>query len=245
VKPKQAGRRYRVGGYDSIWKWITGKPGQGISRTRAAEEWAKRRGKKAKPGQRHPFRKVARIYGHRLHHLIVKRNHRASHHGHDAITMYDSVEAAALPANAAAALFYADGPFANEAAVKAQTRNAKHTGITVNGGTHHIKGCDCEPGDLTPSQAADWCKVELAAGRRPGPYMSISTVPTFLNELASRGHHLGQVDIFSAHYIGPHICDEHCWSGLPPGFEATGTQHTGSMVATHPDISLVEKRFFA
>jgi hypothetical protein len=249
-KPSRKGtgnvnRTYKSGGFKAVWDRFLKGSGR-IKRKREATRWARLRASiSLKP---HPFRKAARIYGHKLHHAVKLRKKRL-HRAKAPVTMYDSVEASALPPDAKAALYYADGPYENEAAVKARTPKAKHVGITVNGSTHHIPSCDSEPGDLTPAEAANWCVIEVRGGRRPKPYMSVSQVAEFGRELAARGLHLpdahgngGDVDMFTAHYIGPHLCSPSCGLGMPT--TAVATQHTGSMVASHPDVSECEPAFF-
>lgn len=53
-----------------------------------------------------------------------------------------------------------------------------HVTITVKGGSAKADVCDCEKGDLTPAQAADWVKARKAEGYdRPTIYTALSNVP--------------------------------------------------------------------
>lgn len=81
----------------------------------------------------------------------------------------DAVSAVNLPPDALYGFYYADGPYANLAAVRARCPHAKLQSITVLGGD--ADNCDSETGDLPIPQTIAWVERRLAAGAyRPGVY---------------------------------------------------------------------------
>ena len=112
--------------------------------------------------------------------------------------MLDSINAARLPVDAVLVGAYVDGHYANEAAVRARCPQATVVTITVLG-TAGANVADCEPGDLTPSSAADWAAREIAAGRKPTLYCNLSTWPSVQAEVAKRRI---TVSYWIAHYDG-------------------------------------------
>lgn len=109
--------------------------------------------------------------------------------GENALTayLYDSVPDT-IPANATLIAFYADGRYANEAKLRQLHPNAEFVGITT-GVLPNTKICDCETGDATPAQAAQWAFDERQANRYPTIYCSISNFQTVQNALAAHGLH--------------------------------------------------------
>lgn len=84
----------------------------------------------------------------------------------------DAVTAANLDPTALFGFYYADGAFANKAAVRARCPNAKLIGITVIGQVGpEFEECDSETGDLPIPQTEEWVAKSLAIGvYRPRVY---------------------------------------------------------------------------
>lgn len=78
------------------------------------------------------------------------------------ISFDDSVTATNLPTTQKYGVYYVDGKYANEAAVKVRLPKAKLLGITVTGKTGpDVAVCDCEKGDLTVAQAVAWVEAQI------------------------------------------------------------------------------------
>lgn len=81
------------------------------------------------------------------------------------ISFEDAVTASNLNPDQLYAVFYCDGIYANEAAVRARCPRAKLFAITVFGKTGNgIFACDCETGDLTVAQAIAWVEEQIKLG---------------------------------------------------------------------------------
>jgi hypothetical protein len=84
------------------------------------------------------------------------------------ITFQDAVNAAALDPDQKHAVFYADGNWPNEAAVRARCPHAELFAITVRGATGHEYFCvDCETGDVSVAGAIAWVQKQVALGVDP------------------------------------------------------------------------------
>jgi hypothetical protein len=120
-------------------------------------------------------------------------------------TMYDSVNAQSIPADAQVAAGYVDGSWPSFNAVVQRTPNAQHVSITTRS-THGVRVCDVESGDDTPQQGAQWAKDEIAAGRRPTLYCNRSTWFACVSALQAVGVAQGDVDWWIADWTGlPHL----------------------------------------
>ena len=140
--------------------------------------------------------------------------------------MLDSVTPGNLPPGADAYAGYADGRYANVAAIRARFPAARVLTIAVFAGTD-AECADCEPGDMVPLEMPGWVKRQAARGIvRPVVYASISQMPAVLAALAAGGITRGEVRLWSAHYgAGEHICagmDGTQWTDQAPG--AAGTR---------------------
>lgn len=83
------------------------------------------------------------------------------------IDFEDAVDASHLDPNATHAVYYADGAFANRAAVAARCPHAKLYAITVHGLTGPgIFACDSETGDLTVPETEAWVAEQVRLGVR-------------------------------------------------------------------------------
>lgn len=81
------------------------------------------------------------------------------------ISFEDAVTASNLDPNQKYAVYYADGRYANRAAVAAQCPQAKLFGITVGGLTGPtIFACDSETGDLDVPQTLRWVENQIQLG---------------------------------------------------------------------------------
>jgi hypothetical protein len=150
------------------------------------------------------------------------------------ITAYDAVTASSLPANATHVFYYADGAFANEAAVKAQCPHAVTCGITVIGQVGP-GACDCEAGDLTVAQAETWVTYSLKAGvYRPRVY---ANQDRWENQglLAGLAHYGPNIRRWVAAYPG-------AGATVPPGYDAH--QYEGGTVNPF-DLNVCLPDFFA
>jgi hypothetical protein len=139
--------------------------------------------------------------------------------------MLDSVTPANLPPGADAYAGYADGRFANVAAVKARFPSARVLTIAVFASSD-AECADCENGDMTPMQVPGWVARQQARGvHLPVVYASISQMPAVLAALAAAGITRGEVRLWSAHYgAGKHICpgmDGTQWTDLAHGTGST------------------------
>ena len=84
------------------------------------------------------------------------------------INFKDAVNASVLDPGATHAVFYCDGAFENEAAVRARCPHAKLYAITTQGRTGHgIFACDSETGDLTIAQTEAWTAEQVRLGVSP------------------------------------------------------------------------------
>lgn len=138
---------------------------------------------------------------------------------------------------------YLDGSFANVDAARKMFPHAKIITITVRG-LLIAMACDCENGDLTVEQAAQWAKEKLARGEIPILYASVSTWIELLKALNALGIKREQVILWTAHYINrAHICGPQTCHY--PGFDedADGTQFTDSADHLSLDENLVTDRF--
>lgn len=128
--------------------------------------------------------------------------------------MFDAITPANIPADAVEVAGYVDGKFvwsdADWARFTLATLKLRITAIPMN---LDADVCDCENGDYTPSQAAQWAKGRLTLGKRPIIYCNLSTWNTVKWELSLAGISVGQVDFWIAHYTQV----EH----LEPGSAAT------------------------
>lgn len=78
------------------------------------------------------------------------------------IAFDDSVTAANLPATQKYGLYYVDGDYANEPAVRLRLPKAKLLGITVTGKTgKNVAACDCEEGDMSIPQTVAWVAKQI------------------------------------------------------------------------------------
>lgn len=100
------------------------------------------------------------------------------------VTVYDSVNVAAIPADAEVVLAYVDGSYANETAMRARFPRADIVTVTTTGQSHAMM-CDCEQGDLTPADVRTWADNYLYTGPLPLVYSSAFRRSQLLTAMAS------------------------------------------------------------
>lgn len=140
--------------------------------------------------------------------------------------MYDSVNAAAIPADAEMVAGYVDGAYRWSDADWARFPNATKVRIATQPGTDDGDGCDVERGDLVPAQSRAYVLRRQAAGiLQPFVYCGLATV--------------GQVQAACAGLLyWLWIAD---WTGQPhPLNYAAAVQYAdGKMLGTGYDLSIV------
>lgn len=87
---------------------------------------------------------------------------------------FDGVTAAHLPAGGDVYFYYANGRYANEAAIKSLHPGKVYGGISVDP-SEPAQIYDCEPGNGSPSDAPGWVTLARAAGYDPAIYCGINT----------------------------------------------------------------------
>lgn len=92
--------------------------------------------------------------------------------------VYDSIDAAKLPADTQRALVYIDGQWVTEAAVRARFPTAVLYRLTTALDLD-AQGIDIEPGNANAAAGAMWCVAKVARGERPGVYCSRVGVPDY------------------------------------------------------------------
>jgi peptidoglycan hydrolase-like protein with peptidoglycan-binding domain len=163
------------------------------------------------------------------------------------LAMPDSIYPDDLPPGYGQYLGYADGQWVTAPVLRKKFPAARIVALTVNGSTLDADGCDREPWDLTPEQAADWTARKRARdGGRPVVYVSAANVTGALDALAARSVTRDQVRLLSAHYgIGEHICAPDVpGCGYPA---ADGTQWSDAFPGVNGlsvDMSVLNDGFF-
>jgi len=143
----------------------------------------------------------------------------------------DSINAAACSKGLPVYCGYYNGTFANLNAFRSLYPSAIILSITPDG----VKGArciDCEPGDATVAEAADFVAANLptagAGGRNDGGlpmvYTSAGDAQAVINAVAAKGIARSQWVLWSAHWIGEHICSP-AGCGYP---QADGTQYASN-----------------
>lgn len=102
-------------------------------------------------------------------------------------TMYDSVTAANIPADAAMVAGYLDGLYRWSASDWARFPNAVKVGIAVFASTNNGMVLDVEKGNATPEEAPIWIKARRAAGCDPTVYCSKDTQPAIQAACQAQG----------------------------------------------------------
>ena len=165
------------------------------------------------------------------------------------LTMYDSTDLSALPADGSCFAGYVDGAWPTYATIRARFPHARVLSIAVFA-TGNAECLDIETGDAAPVQAAIWVRRQQARGvHRPAIYTSVSNVGIVIGALASAGISRAEVRLWSAHYgCGQHICGPStCMYIGPDGRVVTacdGTQWTDTALSRNLDQSVLVGDFF-
>ena len=141
---------------------------------------------------------------------------------------YDSVSVGYIPHDAQAVAFYVNGLFANGTAVKRQAPNARYTGIAVSVAV--LAQClDIEPGNATIQDSASWYRrfKRKHPHAKPIFYCSASDANGLVAYLKAHGIKRSRYILWTAHYIGKHICGRDCQYAKAAG-RADATQYTTS-----------------
>ena len=91
--------------------------------------------------------------------------------------MYDSINAAAIPAGAEVVAGYIDGLYKWKDEDWARFPNAVKVKIAISHNTNDGHVLDVDPGNATPGGAFEWGKMRRAAGIEPTVYCNLSTWP--------------------------------------------------------------------
>jgi len=135
--------------------------------------------------------------------------------------MYDSDNAADIPADAKIAAGYVDGSGTYPTLVRIRPR-AKHLSISIHGA--QAKCYDMETGALSIREGVACAKRDIKAGRSwPWLYYSVSSRPAVDAELKRQGI-TGKVIHWGAHYLQPDVVPHgyHALQNRAPGYGATG-----------------------
>lgn len=158
------------------------------------------------------------------------------------ITMFDDVDVSLLPQSDYYA-GYADGIYANIAAIKARFPNAGILSIAVK--ATDVADClDVETGDATNPEVVSWYKLALSKGvTKPCIYTSVSNVDSVVSALAAAGIGRSSYRLWSAHYgLGVHICGPSTCKVTITACDAT--QYTDTANGESLDESIALANFF-
>lgn len=143
--------------------------------------------------------KIVRAVRHPVHYVRLARALSAA-----LPLMFDDVSPFNIPASPApyAVAGYVDGLFTWPAAGWTRFSSSLQVPITVRG-LANVRSCDCETGDLTPTQAAVWAYNEIRSRRRPTIYCNTSTLMSVIVALQAWGlQFMRDVDWWQAQYDG-------------------------------------------
>jgi hypothetical protein len=126
----------------------------------------------------------------------------------------DSIYAGACTKGLSVYCGYYNGTFANLNAFRADFPSAPVILSITPNGQRGARCIDCEPGDATPAQAAQFVRDNLpeagaggkSDGGKPMIYCSAGDSQAVINAVAALGIMRSQWLLFSAHWIGKHIC---------------------------------------
>jgi hypothetical protein len=140
-------------------------------------------------------------------------------------TMYDSIDASQVPANATMVAGYVGGTWPSYAALVARFPEAVHVSIAVNSG-EDAQVLDVESGDATPADVPAWCQRQRARGQHPSVYCSADIWPAARQACRDAG--VSEPSWWIAHYDNDPT--------IPPGAVAKQYQ---SLSSPNIDISSV------
>ena len=155
--------------------------------------------------------------------------------------IYDSVNPLGIPAGVEVVAGYVDGDYANIAGLRAAHPQAYILEITVTG-RKGVRVVDCERGDLSPREAAQWAFVELRAGRRPTIYCSESNWAAVIECLKAMRVHQEAIDWWIASWTTVNRAPgpvPNIFPGAQARQYASDVPHNGSSF----DLSVTEGRW--
>lgn len=160
------------------------------------------------------------------------------------LTMYDAIDIARIPADAAAVAGYVSGYWPTARDLPARFPHAHVLTIAID--VAHDADClDIETGDAAPGSAAGWYALQRARGTgRPCLYASASAMQAYIVPIVrSLTIVRSEVRLWSAHYgAGEHICGPRT-CGLT-AIDMDGTQWTDAALGRDLDQSLLRTDFF-
>lgn len=159
------------------------------------------------------------------------------------LTMYDAVNLAEIPKDAAAVAGYVNGRWPTYPKLKMLFPRAHRLSIAVT--AEADADClDIERFDATPGQAPGWVRRQQGLHVwRPAVYCSLSDAENVLAILKAAGIRPSAIRLITAHYTGvPHICTYKCGLGFTGVADAT--QYTDRALGRNLDASLVLDSFF-
>jgi hypothetical protein len=149
--------------------------------------------------------------------------------------MYDSVDVAQIPANAAMLAGYVDGHWPTAQLLPKRFPRARVVTITVLG-TNKAHVVDIEKGDCTPQSGVACIK----RGTAHSPYCNLSQLGDVLRQIDAQGLPRS-TPIWTAHWTKqPHICSAPCFAGfdLPWTPHVVATQYDDRALGRNLDASL-------
>lgn len=158
------------------------------------------------------------------------------------VIFFDDVDVSLLP-QADYYAGYADGIFANIAAIHARFPSAGILSIAVKA-TDVADALDVEAGDAVNSQVVAWFKLSLSKGvTKPCVYTSASNVNTIVGLFNTAGIPRTSYRLWSAHYgLGSHICGPTTCKATE--FACDATQFTDTAEGKSLDESVALSTFF-
>lgn len=163
------------------------------------------------------------------------------------ITMYDTIDESAWPADPQAVLGYVDGHVGDQpdwAYVQRRFPGACHLSIALDP-AHDADALDIEAGAASPSSAVAWYERQKARGvARPCFYASASLMEaTIIPVVRASRFPRDQVRLWSAHYTySAHVCGPGSCRLTSIGMD--GTQWTDRAYGRNLDQSLLLPGFF-
>jgi len=154
--------------------------------------------------------------------------------------MEDDVDVSQFTPGAAAYAGYENGSYANMTAVRAYaaSQNARSLSVTPDGDPA-ADVLDMEPGDASPSQFPAFWRAK--GGKDVYAYGSASWVQQIIDAASAAGIHRNQYKVWSAHYVGQHICGP---TSCGYSWQADGTQFSMTYQGRSLDGTVFSVSFF-
>ena len=165
------------------------------------------------------------------------------------LTMFDSIDVAALPSNGTYFAGYVNGAWPTYPTLLGRFPHARVLSIAVDAEAN-AECLDVESGDAVPSQVPAWIKRQQARSvYRPVIYTSASNLNAVLYAIQAAKIPRAGVRLWSAHYgAGRHICGPGSCGYIGPDGKAVpacdGTQWTDQALGRNLDESVLLGDFF-